>query len=336
MAELREALEAAFKEQEEKVEAPAEESTKDESPKEVDKEPLDQSVSKDKEEPTSEVTEPELEYKPIRKAPSSWKPDAQAAWVKADNGEELTKEEIKSLALESERRESDFHKGVSEFKEHAQKARAYEAAINPYKQHLQSLGIDAPTAISGLLKAEQMLRTGDPATKAQYLLKLAKDYRIDIGVLGNQEPQQQYQTDPQSVYMMQQLHALQQEQKQLREQREYQENQNALASLDEFSKSGNIHLDEVRNDMADLLESGKATSLQDAYEKAIWLNANVRTTLIEQQRQDAHKKAIEQAKNARAKSASVSIKGSSPASGGASSQSNSLRAILEAQFANQN
>lgn len=335
MAELREALEAAFKEQDETTEAPVEQESTETSKQKADEKPEPEPKQEAKDQP-DEAAEPELEYKPARKAPSSWKPEAQAAWLKADSGGELTKDEIKSLALESERRESDFHKGVAEFKEHAQKARTYDAAIAPYRQHIQSLGIDAPTAISSLLKAEQILRTSDQATKTQYFAKLARDYGIDIGSLGNQSQPQSYRPDNQSAYMMQQLQLLQQEQQQLRQQREYQDNQNALYSLEEFSKSGNIHLDEVKNDMADLLESGKAISLQDAYDKAIWLNANVRTSLIEQQRQDAHKKAIEQAKNVRAKSASISVKGSSPASGGASSTNNSLRAILEAQFANQN
>lgn len=89
---------------------------------------------------------------PVRKPPSSWKPEAQTAWAKADKGEPLTAEEVRLLALEAERREGDFHKGVQEFKTHSERARAYDAVVTPYRDYLQTLGVDAPTAINALLK----------------------------------------------------------------------------------------------------------------------------------------------------------------------------------------
>jgi hypothetical protein len=85
--------------------------------------------------------------------------------------------------------------------------------------------------------------------------------------------------------------------------------------------------------MADLLETGKAQSLEQAYEMAIWMRPDVRQTLIEQQRIEAQKKYEEQQRATRAKTASVSVKGSSPSSGGSQPVSGSLRDIIAAQFA---
>ena len=277
-------------------------------------------------EPTPEPA-PVIEA-PVRKPPSSWKPEAQTAWTKADKGEPLTAEEVRLLALEAERREGDFHKGVQEFKTHSERARAYDNVITPYRDYLQTLGVDAPTAINALLNADKTLRTGDPATKAAYFQRLAQEYGIDLG-----QVQQQAPVDPQTQYLMQQMQSLRQQQEMWQNSIQQQERAKAEQEIADFS-AGKPHLDAVRGDMADLLQSGKAKKLNDAYDMAVWMRPDIRQTLIEQQRADAQRKAAEQAQAQRARSAAVSVKGSSPSSGGASAPSGSLRDQLAAAFAN--
>lgn len=266
------------------------------------------------------------EPKPI-KAPSSWKPAAQEAYLKAERGEALTPEEVRILTNEANRRESDFHRGVEEFKTHAQKARAYEQVIAPYQQTFQQLGVDAPTAIGALLKADHTLRYGDPATKAQYFQQLAQQYGVNLEQIQNPP-----QYDPQTQYLMQQLNELRQTQAQWHNSIQQQEQTRANQELEQFSQAGNAHFDAVRGDMADLLETGKATSLQDAYEKAVWMNPDIRQSLIEQQRSEAQKKAMAEAQNLRAKTAAVSVKGSSPSAGGVQTNGSDLRSLIASQF----
>ena len=118
MQSIAEALESAIKQHETTETAP--EVTPEVAPEvapEVTKEPRARSEDGKFAKKEPEVT-PEAEPAP-RKAPSSWKPAAQEAFLKADRGEPLTTEEIKLLTQEAERRESDFHKGVSEFKSHS-------------------------------------------------------------------------------------------------------------------------------------------------------------------------------------------------------------------------
>ena len=269
---------------------------------------------------------PPEEPKPI-KAPSSWKPAAQEAYVKAERGEALTPEEVRILTNEANRRESDFHRGVEEFKTHAQKAKAYEAAIAPYSQNLQAMGVDAPTAISALLKADHTLRYSDPATKHQYFQQLAREYGIDLGQV-QAAPQQ----DPQTQYLMQQLNELRQNQQQWHNSIQQQEQTRANEQLAQFEQAGNAHFDAVRGDMADLLETGKAKTLQDAYDKAVWMNPDIRQSLIEQQRLDAQKNALHEAQALRAKSAAVSVKGSSPSAGSSQTNGSDLRSLIASQF----
>ncbi len=331
MSDLRSALESAF---EDKTDEAPQTETVVNTPEPVSEEkPLETSAeqrardeagrfaAKESAPPT-----PPDEPKPI-KAPSSWKPAAQEAYLKAERGEALTPEEVRILTNEANRRESDFHRGVEEFKTHAQKARAYEAVIAPYQQTFQQLGVDAPTAIGALLKADHTLRYGDPATKAQYFQQLAQQYEVNLEQIQNPP-----QYDPQTQYLMQQLNELRQTQAQWHNSIQQQEQTRANQELEQFSQAGNAHFDAVRGDMADLLETGKATSLQDAYEKAVWMNPDIRQSLIEQQRSEAQKKAMAEAQNLRAKTAAVSVKGSSPSAGGVQTNGSDLRSLIASQF----
>lgn len=271
---------------------------------------------------------PEPSPTPARNPFSSWKPDAQQALLKAERGEALTPDELKLLRVEAERRESDFHKGVSEFKTHSERAKAYDQAIAPYQQHLQRLGVDAPTAINALMRADVTLRTSDPATKAQYFAQLAREYGIDLAQVQNPQP-----VDPQTQFLTQQLNELRQQQQLWQNQVQQQEQMRVQQELQSFATADKKHFDAVRNDMADLLETGKAKNLQEAYDMAVWMRPDVRQTLIEQQLADAQRKALEQAQAQRAKTAAVGVKGSSPIGAGSQPVTGSLRDVIAAQFA---
>lgn len=273
------------------------------------------------------VTEP-AQTPQARNPFSSWKPDAQQALLKAERGEALTPDELKLLRVEAERRESDFHKGVSEFKTHSERAKAYDQAIAPYQQHLQRLGVDAPTAINALMRADVTLRTSDPATKAQYFAQLAREYGIDLAQVQNPQP-----VDPQTQFLTQQLNELRQQQQLWQNQVQQQEQMRVQQELQSFATADKKHFDAVRNDMADLLETGKAKNLQEAYDMAVWMRPDVRQTLIEQQLADAQRKALEQAQAQRAKTAAVGVKGSSPIGAGSQPVTGSLRDVIAAQFA---
>lgn len=326
MSDLREALESAFKADETKNEPIEQPTDQVETTEPVRDEAGKFAARKEPEVP--EELMPKHEQEPEIKAPSSWKPEAKAAYIKAERGETLTPQEIKILTAEANRRESDFLVGIGEFKTHAQKARQFEQAIAPYQQTLNQLGVDAPTAISKLLQADHTLRYSDPVQKAQYFQNLAREYGIDLGQVQNIPPQ-----DPQTQYLMQQLNELRQTQQMWQNSIQEQERSKANHELESFASSDKPHFEAVRNDMADLLETGKAQSLEQAYEMAIWMRPDVRQTLIEQQRIEAQRKYEEQQRAQRAKTASVSVKGSSPNSGGSQPVSGSLRDILAAQFA---
>jgi hypothetical protein len=333
MSDLRSALESAFEDKTD--EAPQNETVVNTpEPVSVDK-PLETSAEQRARDEagrfaakeSAPVTPPD-EPKPI-KAPSSWKPAAQEAYLKAERGEALTPEEVRILTNEANRRESDFHRGVEEFKTHAQKARAYEAVIAPYQQTFQQLGVDAPTAIGALLKADHTLRYGDPATKAQYFQQLAQQYGVNLEQIQNPP-----QYDPETQYWIDENKRLRQTTDELHNWVRQQEESRAMQQLHSmFSNTDKYpHIEAARMRMADLLESKKAESIEEAYEMAVWTSPDIRQSLIEQQRSEAQKKAMAEAQNLRAKTAAVSVKGSSPSAGGVQTNGSDLRSLIASQF----
>lgn len=324
MENLREALEQAFNNEEaEQANQPETETSTPEPEQPRDEQGKYASAQQGPNPPlaTEPIEQPEI------KAPSSWKTEAKQAYIKAERGEALTPQEIKILTAEANRRESDFLKGIEEFKGHAHRARAFEQAIAPYAQNIHQLGLDAPQAIQRLLHADHTLRNSDPVTKAQYLQSLAHEYGIELNLA-----QQPSNIDPQTQYLMNQLNELRQTQQMWQNSLQQQEQTKANHELAQFATADKEHFDAVRNDMADLLESGKAQSLQDAYEMAIWMRPDIRQTLIERQQTEARRQQEEQARNQRARAASVSVRGSSPTSSSSQTVAGSLRDILEAQF----
>ena len=125
MSDIRSALEEAFSKADEApattVEATSEpvatvEPTEAEKPVVASDKPRDEAG---RFAPKAEKEAPPVEPAPApaptgeRNPFSSWKPAAQQAFMKAERGEPLTADELKLLKSEAERREADFHKGVS-------------------------------------------------------------------------------------------------------------------------------------------------------------------------------------------------------------------------------
>ena len=311
--DLRESLESAFATEEAK-EQEAVDPPRDDSGKFAKADPVDPPIDEAAE--IAAPVEPPVETK---RAPSSWKPDAQQEFDKLPP-------QVQDEVL---RREGDYHKGIENYKTHAHAAQAYEKAVAPYMATIQQMGIDAPTAVAKLMQADHTLRYADPQAKIQYLAGLAKDYGIDLGQVANPQP-----VDPQYQSLRQQLAQNQRELQEWKSQQVNREQAQALTEIEKFAAdTSNVHFSAVRDDMATLLQTGVSNSLQDAYEKAIWQRSDIRQSLIDQQRAEAQRKATDAAQRQRAKAASVSVKGSSPASSGVSPVKGSLRDQLVSAFA---
>lgn len=253
-----------------------------------------------------EASEPEPETEEVEevsaweKPPSSWKKEYRETWGNLDP---KVREYI-------HQREEETRAGIEPLKTKAQLADQLQTAAQPYMQTIQSLGVDLPTAVSGLMEADHNLRYGSPDQKRAYLMQLAQQYNVQLGDVGFQ---QEAPADPYISQLQQELYGLKNEVVGWKQQQEQAQNQAILSEIEDFSTKAEF-FEDARPTMITLLQSGVATTLQDAYEKAVRLDSDLFERVQQSQQaaaEAAQRKAANQAAKV-AKAAAVSIKGSTP------------------------
>ncbi|MDS1142397.1 hypothetical protein RE432_18340 [Pusillimonas sp. SM2304] len=234
------------------------------------------------------------EPSPEDAAPSSWKREVAEKW----------KDLPPEARAEIHRRETDYHKSIETYKQNAAIGQDIQRVVTPYMANIQAAGVEPMAAIDRLLVVEHHLRNGTPAQKAQMVSEILRDYGIDLATVQPPAP-----VDPAVQALQQQNQQLQRFQQSIVE----QQNQAVMSDIEKFrTDPANVHFEAVKDDMAALLQSGRAESLKDAYDKAVWMRPDIRKSLVEQQRTEAEKKAAQAGRQQRAKSAAVGVKGSAP------------------------
>lgn len=278
--------------------------------------------------------QPPAQVAPVAEAPatiarpSTWKKDYWPLWDKLNGGQPLTPEEARQLANYANQRENEFKAGVSTYKAEADKSKEVWEALAPFQADLQRYGIKAGDWIKSVATFHRGLTLAGPAEKAQMITRLAQEYQVPLDQIG-QAPQ----IDPNTKWLADQLAQVQGKLGQfesLQQQREQQQLQDMVTQVrdakDAQGRPLRPHFETVREQMAGLLSSGFAQSLEDAYTKAVRLNDDLyreQTTLHTQGAQAA-------AVVAKAKAAAVSPKSASPR-GGDDAQPKGRREAIAAQ-----
>ncbi len=256
--------------------------------------------------------------------PPSWKKEQQAHWNK------LPPEVRKYI----NQHEAETRKALTSQDQDRLGGKVIREVAAPYMPMLQAEGLNLVQAVQGLLQQNYVLRMGTPEQKRAMLLSAAKTFNVDL----TEPVQQQGWVDPQ-------VHALQQELAELKGWRDqsvqaqkYQEQVSIDSQLSSFASApGHEHMRKVAPVMASLLHNNQANDLEDAYQKAIWADPELRSTLLTQQQVEAEaKRAAEaKAKTSAARNASGSVRGSSSGLSTAASPApkGSLREELKAAFA---
>ncbi len=345
MADRREMLEAAL---DEALEPATEEVQETEVEQEVDAEPArnekGQFVAKEEpeqeEEPEVEASaeEEQTEEEPAQETevvdipkPTTWKKDLLPLWDKIAKGETLTKEESKKHLEYLNQRENEFKKGVSVYKAEAERAKALEEAINPFVPELQAQGIHPAAWINNLGRAHMILTKAPYEQKVQMFHRLAQDYGVNLNQVN--EPQQPL--DAYTQQLMQQLNQVNQEVSTIKSRFEQEEQSRLVGEIERVrsDKERFPHFDMVREEMAQLLELGKAQDLESAYAKAVRLNDEVWAKEQERLLTDAKKQASKAQQVARAKATAVSPKSVTPNGTQAKVEAKDRRSLLMAQLA---
>jgi hypothetical protein len=308
--QLMAAMEAAEEGTLEPVEeAPAELEPVDDIAEEA-KEEVTEEIEAAQEEETEEEPEETLE-EPAIKRPTTWKKEYLPIWDKLNKGEQLTKEEGKKLAeYTGFQRETEFKRGVSTYKAEADRAKDLENAIAPFQAEFQQQGISPAAWINNLGRAHMILSKAPYDQKVQLFHRLAQDYGIQLNQDGNTVPQ----VDAYTQQLMNQLNQVNQEVSTIKG-RFQQEEQARLSNEIERVRSDVErfpHFDVVREEMAQLLELGKAQDLETAYKKAVRMNDDVWALEQERLLKDAKQSTIKAQQVAKAKAAAVSPKSVTP------------------------
>jgi len=270
------------------------------------------------EQPAAQVDQP-VERQPWQTAPKSWKKEIAQDWEKLDPRYQQYVHE----------REQQMHAGIEPLLPKAQFADQVMQMAQPYMQTIQGLGIDLPRAIQGLMEVDHQLRTLPYQQKLQVLAETARAYGID---LTGQVQQAQPTYDP---YIQQQQNELLQLRGQFNafiQQQETLQQQAALDEIQRFSKTAE-HFDEVKPLMAQLLQSGLAVGIEDAYERAVRLTPEIFDAVqsAKQAQTEAEKRATADAAAKKARAAAVSVKTATPGTKTAASAQD-RRSILREQI----
>lgn len=211
------------------------------------------------------------------KPPSSWTPQMREKWS-------TIPEDIRGEII---RREESMAQGIQKLKAQYEPADNFYKQVMEHNQYFQHIQTTPSEYFSAMLQAEQTLSLGNPAQKMEMILKLADDYGIPFrqaldeamgGGLATmiQQSHQHFKTPaalpPEIMRELSELRAGQQKLVSDAAQREY----------DEFMSTEPAFFEDVKEQMAKLIESGAATGYKDAYETAVWSNPELRQKMIAQ------------------------------------------------------
>lgn len=287
----------------------------------ADEETKDQPAEAEKEEPAPPAIDP----------PASWSAAEKAHWAKLPR-------EAQDAIL---RRESDVARG---FQQKADEARAYEPlrqAISPHLTRITSRGQNPAELVKQLLD----VHAGLESTPYEVFPVIARMYGIDLNRIAPGEGAQAAMRDDGSNPMVSHLtQTVQQMQERLRQTEQFltQQQQAEIAAhqaratqeFNAFTEKASTeypHFETVRHEMGKLIEAGISTTLQDAYERAVWARPEIRQRIQEDQRKAEEAKRLEDQRKsvAAAKARAGSVKSNPTAAPKVSGDVDDLRAVIE-------
>jgi hypothetical protein len=282
--------------------------------------------------------------------PNSWSPEAKARWSSVPP-------EVQAVIA---RRESDVHRFVTQYGQKARELETRMKSVEPleqvasqYRDYFRSKGADVHQAFHQLAALQQRFDS-DPVS---VLLQLGAEKGIDLRpyfqhVYGNQGAAEQAQSAVYDPRMVQYLQEQGQEVAQLKnkltgiEQAEKAAMDRHLGGMIDSFKQQAPFFDHLRPVMANLLEVGQASTLEEAYEQALFADPQTRERVlqyqreriqasIEEERKTAMNKEREQAQAAAERgrrSGSLPVRGNIPGAKSKPSIDDTLNAAARAAF----
>lgn len=229
-------------------------------------------------------------------APASWSNAVKAKWAALDP-------EIRSEIV---KREADVHKGFTKMDEERTFAKQMQQVVAPYEAIIRAEGGTVPTAVASVLNTAYILRTGDPQAKARAVAEVCQQYGVDLNLVA----QPQGQLPPEVLGLRQELQELKGQWTQRQQQERQQMESQVLNAVETFRQDPkHPHFATVSAQMGALMQAGQAETLEQAYEMAIWANAEVRPQLLAAQTAQLTAPVLAKQKIEKARAKGVSVRG---------------------------
>jgi hypothetical protein len=259
------------------------------------------------------------------KPPDSWKPAAREAWAKVPA----------EVQQEVMRREREAKVAIQQHAEKARMADSFQQVVSPYVGFIQAEGGDVLGAVGNLLQTAVALRTAPPAVKGQLLAQMIDQFGVDLDHINAAWEGRPVKDSTSSTFdprsFAQQVR--QEVMRDLQAERQKVYVAKAQQQLEEF-QSKNEFFDDVREDVADMLEvasrRGLKLSLEDAYNRACAIHPDVSKVLA--QRKEAQQANADQASTQQSLRASSSVR-SEPSAVVATPEPQSLRGDIQSVIA---
>lgn len=194
--------------------------------------------------------------------------------------------------------EDSVQKAKAEWGKKGERLNRFDEILGPRVSEWRLKGLDEFSGIQVLLTAQDILERNP----LEGLAALARSYGVNLAQVAQQmsggqamgqgafSPGQAPAFDPNALQVMisQALTPLQQQLQTFQQQSEAEKQATAHQTVAEFaSRPENIYWEDVKNDVAFLLQNGRANTLEDAYQTAIWASPTIRPLLLQAQQSPA-------------------------------------------------
>jgi len=299
----------------------------EEEPREGEPEPKEEELPAG--EPVSVSADAEGDAEPSSDdtpAPVSWKPGVREHWAGLPP-------EVK---VEVARREAEITQGLQSASGHKRIAEEYYRTLAPFQSFIQAAGSSPSESITQLMTTAVQLTQGSPAKKAEVIKNIIAEYGVDISMLDELLLGGEIPDDPNAPLLTaidERLAPIHQFMGGIQQQQTAQTQEittEAASDLATFQESHKEYYEDLREDMADLLEMaanrGRTMTMEQAYEHAS--NAHPEIGPILRQRKAAANGVIGGDAANRKRAAASSIVGNPNAGTGNQIDETDTRAIM--------
>jgi hypothetical protein len=206
-------------------------------------------------------------------APKTWTKEALETWATIP---ERAQQEIL-------KREEDFMRGISQYKQAADLGVQYDTVVQPYRPMLEQGGIDPVQLFQSFAANHYLLTRGTPEQKIELAATMLQGYEIPLPELLNfmadnlSEP-----VDPKVTALEKELAEIKSSLN-VRATAENTQRSEAIAQEIEAFAADPAHpyFQELATDIQKLFETGLVTNLNDAYDRAVYANPVTRQKEID-------------------------------------------------------